>query len=586
MFTRQFKNPYCRKKDDFSISITMMRRIFDTKFALVLIALVIFLNYANSLTNSFVYDDPAVITDSSFIKSWKNFPALFSKSYLSPFVKRGVYFSTDSSIGSGEASYRPVVTLSYFLDYSFWKLNPFGYHLTNIILHILNALLLFIFVDMISKDKRIALLASLFFALHPVNSEAVNVVSFREDLLAFLFFLSSFILYIKSDIYRLRKINYTYIFSLVLFLFSLFSKEMSVTLPFLLILYDRYFACRDKNKKFFMRLIPGYAGYLAILFFYLWVRFFLMVNLTEPQVGYPGGSFYSNLLTMSRVLATYIKWLLFPINIPVVMPNEFYLVSKSLLEPEVLFSLTVIATCVFTAIKIYKSSREVSLGISWFFITLLPVSNLIPISNYIASRYLYLPALGFCLLAAACLRKLSAFKPAGKSWITPAFAQETSRVIIIILLTCYSIFTFVRNISWRNDIGLLLGVLERFPENALVHASLGDCFKNNGEPEKAIIEYKEAIRLSPGMIWGYNNLGLLFIDKGRYEEAVYYFTRAIKIDPGYLRAYNNLGVAYAKTKQFGKAREIWEKALSLSSQDNALRKDIISNLEKLKASGH
>ncbi len=141
----------------------------SARLAIILIIFITALVYANSLKNSFVWDDYVVIVDNNFVKSWKNFPAIFRKSYLSPFIKSGSYFFVDSSIGSGETSYRPVVTLSYFFDYSLWRLNAFGYHLTNLLLHITNAVLLYFLINLIAKNKKIALLSSLLFALHPAN---------------------------------------------------------------------------------------------------------------------------------------------------------------------------------------------------------------------------------------------------------------------------------------------------------------------------------------------------------------------------------------------------------------------------------
>jgi len=123
----------------------------NIRLAIILIVLSVMLIYANSLKNSFVWDDAIVIAENSFVKSWKNFPAIFSKAYLTPFSQ--IEYLGINSAGSGETSYRPVVTLSYFIDYSIWKLNPFGYHLTNILLHIFNVILLFFLAGLITKNR-------------------------------------------------------------------------------------------------------------------------------------------------------------------------------------------------------------------------------------------------------------------------------------------------------------------------------------------------------------------------------------------------------------------------------------------------
>lgn len=532
---------------------------------LALIIIIIGLVYANSLSNSFVWDDFLVIVDNNFIKSWKNFPLIFSDSYLSPYVKKGCCFFVDAGIGSGETSYRPVVTLSYFLDYSFWKLNPFGYHLTSLILHMINALLVYFLANLLIKNNKAALLGALLFALHPVNSEAVNAIAFREDLLAFLFCLLSFFLYLKSS--GRERGRELYFFSLAAFFLALFSKEIAVTLPLLIILYDYYFS--GWYREVLARFKRFYLGYFAVLCFYLWVRFFLIANTSEPALGYLGGSFYTNFLTISRVAATYIKWMIFPEGISAIPSGQPYLVSASLFDPAVLFSLALIIACFAVIIKTYKSSREVSFFALWFFLALLPVSNIVPIPNHIASRYLYLPSAGFCILLAVLLNKLPA-------------TRIFSAGLAVIFLVSYSSITFISNFTWRNNIVLYSKMAKEFPENALVHLDLGDAFKRRGLPERAVSEYKTAISLNPALGEAYNNLGATLGDAGRYKEAIECFTQGLEIAPDYLKLYDNLAVTYTRIKKWGEARRAWEKTLQIDPQYKAA----IESLRKLKEWGY
>src|SRR3990172_10667433 len=140
--------------------------------------------YLNSLSNQFVYDDKFTIVTNYFIKTWNNLPSLFNKDYFK---------------FSGELSYRPVVPLSYFIDYTLWKLNPFGFHLTNTLLHTLNSVLLFLLLKRIFNCQTTSFLATLIFSCHPVLTEAVNAISYREDLLATTFFIGAFLLYMKTS---------------------------------------------------------------------------------------------------------------------------------------------------------------------------------------------------------------------------------------------------------------------------------------------------------------------------------------------------------------------------------------------------
>ena len=142
--------------------------------------------YSNTLKNGFVYDDEFTVVNNTLIKNFSNISKLFTKEYFA---------------ASGEMSYRPVVTFTYFIDYALYGLKPYGYHLTNLLLHALNGVILYIFLTLLFKPSQssifnLQLLISLLFATHPVLTEAVNAISFREDLLCFLFYISALIPYI------------------------------------------------------------------------------------------------------------------------------------------------------------------------------------------------------------------------------------------------------------------------------------------------------------------------------------------------------------------------------------------------------
>ncbi len=174
---------------------------FQHLLSISLILIISIAIYSNTLKNGFVYDDRFTIVDNLFIKNWNNLPELFSKTYFSR---------------SGEETYRPIVTLSYFVDYSLWGLKPFGYHLTNLLLHSANVVLVYLFALLLLNNplsptllrgsniththtytRWIAFFTALLFSIHPIQSEAVNAISFREDLLVVFFLTAAFILYIK-----------------------------------------------------------------------------------------------------------------------------------------------------------------------------------------------------------------------------------------------------------------------------------------------------------------------------------------------------------------------------------------------------
>jgi len=179
---------------------TIKKYIFNkTAGALALIIVLTCLAYANALTNSFIWDDFLLIVTNDFVHSWDNVPLLLSPEYITDTAE--MQHLGETAIGSGELSYRPVNTLTFFLDYGAWGLNPFGFHLTNLLLHTANGILLFFFIRKISKNHTAAILTALLFTLHPVNSETVAVINFREDLLIVFFCLISFLIHLDLQFY-------------------------------------------------------------------------------------------------------------------------------------------------------------------------------------------------------------------------------------------------------------------------------------------------------------------------------------------------------------------------------------------------
>jgi len=522
-------------------------RLLKKQGDILLLIVISFLVYANSLSNSFVWDDQAVVAENAFVRQGNNIALIFSPDYF--YV-------------SGEMTYRPLVTLSYFMDYAIWKLKPFGFHLTNLLLHTLNGILIYLLLRLMNEvsiklkaGRALSLLTAIIFLIHPINTEAVNVISFREDLLTLFFFLLSFIFFIQAD----RKENRSGIFylsSLFAYLLALFSKEMAITLPIILLLYDIHSSPKETGERFYPRLIKAfkskrkpYLGYLLVTAFYLWIRFQLLHNVQEKLVAYPGGSFYTNILTMSRVMVGYLKLLIFPLNL-----NADHLISPSLSLGEgsvILSLLLLIFLFVIIFRKIIPSGGIPSLAVFWLLITILPVSNLIPLGNIMAERYLYLPSVGFSLLLAAALVRLLPFK-------------KLAIPLIILLLAFYSLNTIRRNSVWKNNFTLWSYTVRQSPLNPRVHTNLGLAYYRKGNIARAEKEYRQAIGLDKRQVKAYNNLGLLYYEKEKYTQAIKEYKKALDIEPSFSTAYYNLGLVYRKKGEEDKALRAFKKALQVN----------------------
>jgi len=578
----------------------MLNKRFFFAAAICLITLLL---YANSLGNSFSWDDYLVVVNNDFIKSRDSIPLLLSEKYITK--TKDVKYLGQKNIGSGEASYRPVATLTYFIDYSLWKLNPLGYHLVNILLHICNAILIFVLLEIITKKRILAFMASLLFALHPVNGEAVNSVSFREDPLVLFFFLFALLFYIISQAHQGKKKWSNVLLSLFFFFLALFSKETAVVLPFILILYDYLFVDEGKANNLLTYFRSRYLVYFVMLFFYLFVRFFPMNNSDYPYVEYLGGGFFTNILAVSKIVTIYIGWLIFPVNVHPTLPDESFMLQVSFFNPVTIGGLLLVAALLIRAIKTHKKAKKISFCISWFFITLIPASNILPIPNYFAARYLYIPSIGFCFFISLLLYNLKSVRIFS---VSQKILRTIPGLLFLALFIFYSFITVRENLTWRNNTTLWSKMVKYYPENPLAHSNLGDALKEEGDLDGAIDEYRKALRLDflnaedhaelgaayykkgmfdnsinelklalkldPNMQFARRYLGAAFGEKGLYKESIRYYTEAIRINPKDQEAYHNLGITYAKMGKYNEAKKAWQKALGIKPDYKASLKSL------------
>lgn len=493
---------------------------------IILVAVLALVLYANTLKNGFVFDDEDTIVNNILITDMNNVSKLFTKDYFT---------------FSHENSYRPAATFTYFIDYALYGLNPWGYHLTNTLLHAVNGGLLYLFLTALFKNPdynnpspfNIPLVISLLFVSHPVLTEAVNAISFREDLLAFLFYISTLIIYLLiRSMPRNEKqlaIGLLYAFSCLLYFLALFSKEMAVTLP--LIVYCLEWFYLDRNDKRFRSFLSNRynIGYISVTFVYLYVRFYLFQNPIEGDVSY--WTLTERLSTVPYLIPRYLILLIAPFPL-----SADYVITPiiSLFSPIFIASfITVILIFAITAyMDIHKKGKGVGFGTAFFFITLLPVYNIIPIANPLAERYLYLPTAGYAVIVGSTLYLI--------------FKTQTRYMLITVLfiLIIYALAVAQRNTTWRDDYSLWSDTVKKVPDSSLAHLNLGRAYFDKNRLDEAVREYVTALRLEPRNPLTYNNLGFAYYRMGRIDEAIGEFMTALKIKPDYAIVHNNLGIVY------------------------------------------
>ncbi len=501
---------------------------------LLLIALGIII-YSNSFGNDFIWDDEKFVIDNVAIRNFSRFPTYFTS-------------SGPSSIGGD--NYRPLVPLSYAVDFYFWALNPMGYHLTNTALHIINAILLLFLLSRITKDYLIGLVASLFFLSHPIQTEAVTWISGRSNVLFLSFFLISFLFYLR---YRKDESRSFYFLSLFAFIAALLSKEMAASLPFIFILFD-YSYGKILPKIALRRYIPFFVALLA----YVALRW--EVTGRFGQCAYLTGSFYATALTMVRVVAHYLRLLVYPVGLCADYLN--FPVSVTVTEPSVIISSGVIFFVLLLGIRLMRRFRHFSFGILWFFVTLVPVLNIIPIRTLMAERFLYLPSIGFFLVLSASFRYLC-LRLRKRNLI-----RQTAFFCIISLVVAYSLLTMARNRVWSDGTVFNENIIELYPDNERARFNLARAYiSRQRDFDKAYRELMQTLELVPYNWKARRMLASYYFAMRRFDEAAHEMEYAIRLKPRSGFLYNSLAYMYAVRKKYDLVYPLYEKMFSIDGSD-------------------
>jgi len=523
----------------------------EEKITLISILILIStLSYANSLTNSFVWDDNVLIVENDFVKRGLRYlKDIFSKDF---FDIAGVEFNFKYGY------YRPIITISYAIDYFFWKLNPSGFHLTNLLLHTINSILIFLILFKITENSIIPFLASAIFAANPVHTESVTWISGRTDTVAGFFFFLSLFLYQKKDSAKGIDLKF-YISSVISFLLALFSKEMAFSLPLILMVYDYLFSFNKTYdfRKSILRILP----YFLMIGFYSIIRFGILeihtINELDKSIT-KNITIYSTILSFFKtIILYYLKKFFLPIGLSAYIQNKF---SYSIFEPEVIFSIMVLFLLLFTMVKFWKTQKLITFSISFFLITLLPLSNFIRISGpqdmgfMCAERFLYIPSFGLSVFLAILFERL----------IYNKNRKYVAYILVTILLCSYTGRTILRNFDWKDNKTLFTKTIKLAPESSLLNHIMGNEMVKEENLDQALKYYNKALTLNPISYASYHNIGVIYFKKGELEKAIGKFNEALAIKPDYIQSHFNLGTIYQEIGLEDEAIAEFKKILNIT----------------------
>ena len=444
--------------------------------------------------------------------------------------------------------WNPLIWLSLMFDNQLFGLNAGGYHLTNLILHIMSTLLLFWLLNrMTGAIWKSAFVAALF-ALHPLHVESVAWIAERKDVLSAFFWMLTLCLYVY---YTEKPTIRRYLLVLFSFVCGLMSKPMVVTLPVIMILLDYWPLGRFQSNKGSLLLwqlrekTPLFvlSAFLAIGTVY---------TMYSPTIKYfPLCSRFAN-APVSFI--TYLGKTFFPHDMAV-----FYPFSNQLPVWQVMGSVLLIFVISVTAIAMMKHMPYFFVGWLWYAITLMPVIGIIQNGYYaMADRYTYLPSVGIFIMLSFGIPFLFPRKDILKKVLFPA---------AIAILFVLVILTWQQCSYWKNSITLFSHALQITKDNYLAHNNLGLALFDEGKIEEAINHYNKIIRITPTFAVAYNNRGTAYGALGQYQLAIEDFNKAIRLSPNYTDAYSNRANAYIYLGQHQRAMEDFNEAIRLNPND-------------------
>jgi len=518
-----------------------------TKILLILVT--VFLSYSNALKNRFASDDLELVVGNPAVKHLWNIPHIFTSGYW-------------DVQGITGGLYRPFTIFTFLVEYSMAGLNPFIYHMDNVLLHALCSILVYLILREMRVGSGVPLLAALLFAAHPVHSEAVAWVSGRAELLWSAFALLSIFIFIKGA----ERAAYTTL-SVLCFSVALLSKETAVVVPLLLCLYLFLYTGPRPGQSRTAQLASRLWPYLLVSAVFLAVRAWVIGGLgpnIHEQTLY-GLQPYDRFLLMSKAFSGYMKAGLLPVNLSVAY---FFPPPGSLIEAEVLFPILLLGIMLAFAGRIIRCSRSAFFWVAWFFITLLPVSNIIPVGILMSDRAIYMPSFGVCVALGLLIRRAASL-----TGLREGRDGTLSVLIVVPVVALLASVTLGRNPIWHNDESykveymqalegsirahpgdpalnwLLARKLIRFNDfgqgldEALgraepvlglddpdIRAARAKSYEKRSMDNEALVEIKEAIRLDPQPDY-YGFAGVLLTRLKKYAEAEAMLDKAIAINP-------------------------------------------------------
>ncbi len=465
------------------------------------------------------------------------------------------------------SNWHPLTWDLYMLDCRlFSRATPLGYHLVNVLFHVLSTLLLFYVLRWITGFTWRSAAVALLFAIHPLHVESVAWVAERKDALSTFFWMLTLLGTWPTSKDR----RWANIFWSAAFVLGLMAKPMLVSLPVTMLLLDiwplgRFAAPGDKGGR---RLIWEKVPFAALAAGSCVVTYFAqrsggaVVELSR----YPLGIRASNAVV---TCVSYIVKMVHTNSLAMLYPHPQASLPTWQVAGSAFFLICVSALAVLAR----RKRPYILVGWLWYLITLVPVIGLVQVGlQAMADRYTYVPLTGLFIIIAWGVPDLLAViaKPAGRSAHTSHLVYAAAAIMAAAL----AMSTYYQVGYWQNSITLFEHSLAVVKDNYLAYNNLGSAYREVGRTDDAIAQYREAMRIKPDYPYAQSNLGLILTESGKPEQGLPYILNAIKYIPGSAEVNNDLGFAYAQKGRVRDAIKYFKRAVELDPDNPGFRRNL------------
>ncbi len=513
--------------------------------ALALITIAVFFQVG---TFDFItYDDPAYVTANPQVKA-----GLSLENFVWAFTSSQAY------------NWHPLTWLSLMLDCQLFGPAPHLLHITNLLLHTVNVVLLFIVLLRMTKATWASVFVAAAFAIHPLHIQSVAWVAERKDVLSTLFWLLTMFFYVR---YTERPCLRRYLLVIFAFAMGLMAKPMLVTLPVILLLLDYWPLKRQYQAgKLLLEKVPLFflAGVTSVITVIVQQR----GGAVKDIVKFPFD------IRVINALVSYVKYILkmfWPVNLSIFYPHP----GRSLHFSDAVIPLALLVIVTILAIRFARTHGYLFVGWFWYICTLIPVIGLVQVGNQaMADRYTYIPLIGLFIIIAWGLPELFA---------RYVFRKKVLTIAATVVLLAIAGATYSQLRYWQNGITILERAVEVNPNDRFAQVNLGVAFMRKNAFDDAIVHFEKALEIDPCDAMSHLNIGVAFFRRDKIDEAIVHFEKAVEIDPCDIPTRLNLATALAEQGKQEQAIGQCDEILRISpgrTEAIELRRELLSQRQR------